>query len=500
MITEKAGGAKKPVPPKSRFLFPPLHYSFVASKAFFILAPFLVLLLVSGTGFATCMDGTAENACSTLKPFYCLNGLLQLKASQCGCPSGQSANGETCIATTECSPIISGSQATISLMSQSGTTLEDKLVRVGDTFRQGDNDVTVKSITAEVKCSSCSGSPSLNNSVVVIQVQGPSTDNNPTDFTLRPTDRTPSFCGTLSGTVCSNQFYLKLPAGGVMVSASCTAPKCTTGQRTCSDLRTLLSCTDGLWSETEKCAGSKYCQPSGSSAACWELVTCTPGEWVCDGDTKRKMCNPSGTGYGSLQTCASGSKCVLGQCESQFCTGGVAFNSCSTVKPKYCLNGVFVDKASQCGCPTGYTVVGESCNAPSLDPGSSNDSDGAGLLTGGQTVTGSFKIPSGSANQSDNGKDGDEKANLVQGISIMGVAPLICLGSGILLAILLVILVFISFLVKGDGPGGNQPPPHWPPQPPPHQPPGYYPPQSHYPPQGGYYQHPQPRKPSPLDF
>lgn len=44
------------------------------------------------------------------------------------------------------------------------------------------------------------------------------------------------------------------------------------------------------------------------------------------------------------------------------CAGGVPWNSCDTNnKPKYCLSGTLVDRASVCGCAAGYAVSGDSC-------------------------------------------------------------------------------------------------------------------------------------------
>jgi len=46
---------------------------------------------------STCADGTLTNQCSSTKPKYCSTGTLINKASVCGCPSGQVKYGDTCI-------------------------------------------------------------------------------------------------------------------------------------------------------------------------------------------------------------------------------------------------------------------------------------------------------------------------------------------------------------------------------------------------------------------
>lgn len=49
------------------------------------------------TSSGNCADGTSNNACSSQKPLYCYYGTLINKASQCGCPSGQTPSGDSCI-------------------------------------------------------------------------------------------------------------------------------------------------------------------------------------------------------------------------------------------------------------------------------------------------------------------------------------------------------------------------------------------------------------------
>ncbi|OIO22994.1 hypothetical protein AUJ65_04630 [Candidatus Micrarchaeota archaeon CG1_02_51_15] len=63
-----------------------------------------------------CTDGTPWGMCSTNNPLYCRQGRLIQKASQCGCPSGQTVQGDSCVASTcsegtpwgECSSIYQG--------------------------------------------------------------------------------------------------------------------------------------------------------------------------------------------------------------------------------------------------------------------------------------------------------------------------------------------------------------------------------------------------------
>jgi hypothetical protein len=46
------------------------------------------------------------------------------------------------------------------------------------------------------------------------------------------------------------------------------------------------------------------------------------------------------------------------------CTDGTPWDTCSNSKPQKCINGTLVNKASLCGCNSGYDVIGENCIAP----------------------------------------------------------------------------------------------------------------------------------------
>jgi hypothetical protein len=47
----------------------------------------------------------------------------------------------------------------------------------------------------------------------------------------------------------------------------------------------------------------------------------------------------------------------------QKCVDGTPYGECSINKPKYCDNGNLIDKASLCGCPTGYKISDNQCIA-----------------------------------------------------------------------------------------------------------------------------------------
>jgi len=43
------------------------------------------------------------------------------------------------------------------------------------------------------------------------------------------------------------------------------------------------------------------------------------------------------------------------------CSDGTPYDQCSQTKPKYCSNGNLIDKASSCGCPSGYEIANDQC-------------------------------------------------------------------------------------------------------------------------------------------
>ena len=47
--------------------------------------------------------------------------------------------------------------------------------------------------------------------------------------------------------------------------------------------------------------------------------------------------------------------------DPETCTDGTIYGQCSTTKPLYCDNGILVDKASLCGCPSGFTIYSDGC-------------------------------------------------------------------------------------------------------------------------------------------
>jgi|GEM_PF-6807700 len=57
----------------------------------------------------------------------------------------------------------------------------------------------------------------------------------------------------------------------------------------------------------------------------------------------------------------SGDNCVPIQTQQQTCTDGTLFGQCSPTRPLFCNNGVLINRATTCGCPSGQAASGDVC-------------------------------------------------------------------------------------------------------------------------------------------
>ncbi|RLG15020.1 hypothetical protein DRN69_03600 [Candidatus Pacearchaeota archaeon] len=78
-----------------------------------IVLAFLIVALVFASFFIfflnkynirSCGDGTLDGSCSSIKPYFCSEGILIEKASLCGCPDIFSQSGDTCISEYQTEP------------------------------------------------------------------------------------------------------------------------------------------------------------------------------------------------------------------------------------------------------------------------------------------------------------------------------------------------------------------------------------------------------------
>ena len=82
-----------------------------------------------------------------------------------------------------------------------------------------------------------------------------------------------------------------------------------------------------------------------------------------------EFCNYQGKGTFTAKAIASGTACApvqitVSETSAEKCTDGTSFGDCSEQKPKYCDDGILVDRASICGCPSGKIASGNRCIEP----------------------------------------------------------------------------------------------------------------------------------------
>ena len=98
-----------------------------------------ILVLIFGNGFLnkikggeetpSCGDGTLYGSCSSTKPYFCLEGVLELRTSSCGCPDVLIQQGENCVSKYQTDPkvvelnyILDGEQGVIDFLVYEGMT------------------------------------------------------------------------------------------------------------------------------------------------------------------------------------------------------------------------------------------------------------------------------------------------------------------------------------------------------------------------------------------
>jgi len=151
-----------------------------------------------------------------------------------------------------------------------------------------------------------------------------------------------------------------------------TKPKVCVGGSTYADNATKCGCPAGK----KVAAGGIFC----------EFIPCTDEdvsvpEGMCSAKKQKKCVN------GALVDKASECGCPIGQTLQGetcgvVCQDGAKDGECSATKPKECVNGYLLDNALKCGCPDGLSAVGKQCTNSIL--GSTN---GADLLGGAGTDT-----------------------------------------------------------------------------------------------------------------
>lgn len=149
-------------------------------------------------------------------------------------------------------------------------------------------------------------------------------------------------------------------------TATCILAKCSDGTSAgaCSATKP-KECVQGvLLDNAAKCGCPSGKRMAADSVHC-EFIPCTDNgvnvpSGTCSPKKERKCVD------GVLVNKASECGCPLGKTmdgESCIfvCSDGTKENQCSATLPKECVNGYLIDNASKCGCPEGKTASGKYC-------------------------------------------------------------------------------------------------------------------------------------------
>ena len=168
-----------------------------------------------------------------------------------------------------------------------------------------------------------------------------------------------------SGLFDSLAFQGGLPIQGAAVDIA-GASKCSDGTvyGKCSSTKPLY-CSDGtLINNCSKCGCPTNQTCNTSTNYCFNNCTDGTVHGACS-LTKPKYCqngtlldNCSQCGCPSGQSCNATTSLCYTPIVLLNCSDGTPHDSCSSTKPKYCINGTLVNNCTTCGCPTG-----QSCNA-----------------------------------------------------------------------------------------------------------------------------------------
>ena len=180
--------------------------------------------------------------------------------------------------------------------------------------------------------------------------------------------------------------------------ATCVQAKCTDGTTSgaCSSTKPKM-CSNGALIDNATMCGC----PSGKRVAAGgllcEFVPCSDGdisvpEGTCSAKKQKKCVNGQLVDKASECGCPTG-QTMQGESCGVVCTDGTRDGACSSTKPKECVNGYLLDNATMCGCPEGLNMVGKTCSASVL--GNLGGSDLLGAGSGNDTAGGSTAAGTG---------------------------------------------------------------------------------------------------------
>jgi hypothetical protein len=168
----------------------------------------------------------------------------------------------------------------------------------------------------------------------------------------------------------------KCADGSLTGQCATTKPKVCVGSSTYTDNATKCGCPAGK----KIAAGGIFC----------EFIPCTDGdvsvpEGMCSAKKQKKCVNGILVDKASECGCATGQTLQGESCGIVCLLDGTKDGACSSIKPKECTNGYLLDNAVKCGCPDGLNAVGKQCtnsilgstNGADLLGGSGNDTNAA---------------------------------------------------------------------------------------------------------------------------
>jgi len=171
--------------------------------------------------------------------------------------------------------------------------------------------------------------------------------------------------------------------------ATCIQAKCTDGttNNACSSTKPKACVNGALVDNATKCGCPAGKRVAANGMFC-EFIPCADGdisvpEGTCSAKKQKKCVN------GALVDKASECGCPVGQTLQGetcgvLCSDGTKDGSCSSTKPKSCVNGYLLDDAVKCGCPEGMNAAGKICTSSVL--GSLGGADILGASGGNSTA------------------------------------------------------------------------------------------------------------------
>lgn len=165
-------------------------------------------------------------------------------------------------------------------------------------------------------------------------------------------------------------------------SAVCVQAKCTDGTMSgaCSSTKPKVCINGALTDNSTKCGcpAGKRVAPNGLLC---EFVPCVDGdinvpEGTCSAKRQKKCVNGALVNKASECGCPTG-ETVQGETCGVLCSDGTKDGECSAAKPKECVNGYLLDNSVKCGCPEGLNAVGKTCSASIFWSASGSDLLGA---------------------------------------------------------------------------------------------------------------------------